>query len=266
MAVYQFIKTQREENKYTQEYIAGYLGCTRQTYRQIEAGKRELTLSELEKLSALFESSLNDLLAERESAKHQVVVEEEKAEPNQSVKNAPVQRTRISVPQNRVEKFKEVLLYILEKRGAEPHVGQTVIYKLLYFIDFDYYEKYEDQLIGARYIKNYFGPMPVEFEKITDQMIQQGDLEKVKSNFFTYEQTKYLPHRSADLSLLTACEIKHIDLVLDRLGCKNTSELSHYSHQDVPWITAKEGEELDYETVFYRTSETTVRDYESDIQ
>jgi len=30
----------------------------------------------------------------------------------------------------------------------------TVLYKILYFIDFDYYEKYEEQLMGALYIKN----------------------------------------------------------------------------------------------------------------
>ena len=46
----------------------------------------------------------------------------------------------------------------------------TVLYKLLYFIDFDYYEKFEDQLVGATYIKNHFGPTPVEFKKIVDSL------------------------------------------------------------------------------------------------
>ncbi len=46
-------------------------------------------------------------------------------------------------------KFKEVLLYILGKVGSLPNVGETVIYKLLYFIDFDYFEMYEEQLIGS---------------------------------------------------------------------------------------------------------------------
>ena len=35
----------------------------------------------------------------------------------------------------------------------------TVLYKLLYFIDFDYYEKFEEQLVGATYIKNHLDPL-----------------------------------------------------------------------------------------------------------
>ena len=45
---------------------------------------------------------------------------------------------RISVPQKKLDKFKEVLLYILERVGSKSNVGMGVIYKLLYFIDFDY--------------------------------------------------------------------------------------------------------------------------------
>ncbi|MFH1334539.1 MAG: hypothetical protein ABIH77_04520 [Pseudomonadota bacterium] len=40
--------------------------------------------------------------------------------------------------------------------------------------------------------------------------------------------------------------------------------LSELSHLDVPWLGAKEKEELDYEAVFYRTSNTSVRDYPDD--
>lgn len=63
---------------------------------------------------------------------------------------------RISIPENNIEKFKQVFLYILSKVGARPNVGQTVLYKLLYFIDFDYYELYEKQLMGLSYIAKRF--------------------------------------------------------------------------------------------------------------
>ena len=70
------------------------------------------------------------------------------------VMNAELNSLRVDVPLMNVVKFKEVLLYILSKIGAKPNVGQTVIYKLLYFIDFDFYELYEEQILGLRYIKN----------------------------------------------------------------------------------------------------------------
>lgn len=88
---------------------------------------------------------------------------------------------RIDVPESNVKKFKEVLLYVLEKVGAKPNVGQTVIYKLLYFIDFDYYELYEKQLTGAKYIKDHDGPTPQDFSKIVKQMQKAGEIEVVKT-------------------------------------------------------------------------------------
>jgi len=64
------------------------------------------------------------------------------------------------------------------------------------------------------------------------------------------------------LEVLKAHEIKHIDEVLSRLSDKTAKELSDFSHKDVPWITAKDGKPIDYESVFYRTKDYSVRTYE----
>ena len=197
------------------------------------------------------------------------IIEKPKWKPLNSFKEIDASDTLtpdlISIPQKNIEKFKEVLLYILSKVGAKPNVGETVLYKLLYFIDFDYYEKYEEQLIGATYIKNHFGPTPVEFKILVEEMVKNGELESIKSKYFQHEQKKYLAVRQPDLSkLISAQELLHINEVLDRLSDKNGSELSEYSHKDIPWIIAEEGKPIDYETVFYRTSKTSVRNYDDD--
>lgn len=256
MSIHDFIKKLRESLSLSQQQVADHLGCTRQTYTQIENGSRDISLGESRKLAELFQIPFEDFVMEQKPVKMNVQLEDT------SKKKPKKTEIRISVPQNKVETFKEVLLYILEKVGAKPNIGMTVLYKLLYFIDFDYYEKYEEQLIGARYQKNHFGPTPVEFAKITETMIARGDLEKVKSTYFKHEQTKFLPKREPKLELLTARDIKHIDEVLDRLSGKNAAELSDYSHQDVPWISTDDGEIIDYELVFYRSHETTVRNYD----
>ena len=93
-------------------------------------------------------------------------------------------------------------------------------------------------------------------------MEKKGELETVKSKYFQHEQTKYLPHRDSDISVLNAREIKHIDEVLSRLSDKTATELSGYSHKDVPWLGTKEGQVIKYESVFYRTGETSVRIYD----
>ena len=253
------IKELRKKNGFSQEYVAGELGMSRPTYMQTELGKRELTITEAKKLAGIFSMSLEDLL---NGNKKEIKVKFEK---EKKAKNVPEQEIRISVPQQNLKKFKEVLLYILGKVGARPNIGETAIYKLLYFIDFDYYEKFEEQLIGAKYIKNHFGPTPIEFKKITDQMIEKGEIEKIKSKYFQHEQKKYLPRRQADLKLLSAQEIQHIDEVLVRLAWKNAVELSDYSHSDTPWRVHKMGEEISYESVFYRDDDHSVRNYEDEL-
>ena len=252
-----FIQQIRKRRNLTQEYLASELGVSRPTYIQIERGGRDLTITEAKKLAALFGISLEDLLQGRDTSMTATI---SKKKPKVTNEN---QQVRISVPQKNLEKFKEVLLYILSKVGGKPNVGETVLYKLLYFIDFDFYEKYERQLIGATYIKNHYGPTPVEFKVIVDEMMRKGEIAKVDSKYFNHSQKKYLPVREPDLTKLKdARELQHIDEVLSRLGDKNATELSEYSHEDVPWLIAKENKLLDYEAVFYRTPKTSVRNYD----
>ena len=149
--------------------------------------------------------------------------------------------------------------------GARPNVGESVLYKLLYFMDFDYYEKYEEQLIGATYIRNHFGPTPVEFAKIVSEMEAAGEIEKVETKYYKFDQKKYLPRREPKLDVLNAREMALIDEVINRHAHKSAKELSEYSHKDVPWTTAEEGQPIDYEAVFYRTPDYSVRTYDDDL-
>ncbi|MBI2252246.1 MAG: DUF4065 domain-containing protein [Armatimonadetes bacterium] len=253
------IKNLREKEKLSQEDLANLLKISRVSISQIENGGRKITAEEIAKFSEIFNISTDILLNLREDIK--VILEKRKKESSEKK-----EEIRINVPQKNLEKFKEVLIYILNKVGSKPNIGQTVLYKLLYFIDFNFYEKYEEQLIGITYIKNNYGPTPLEFKKIIKQM-EGRDLRKIKDKYFQYPQTKYLPLREPSLTKLRANETKTIDEVLDKLSDMSASQISDYSHNDVPWITTENGKIIDYESVFYRTSAYSVRSYsEEDIQ
>ena len=255
----------RKTNGISQAFVAEKIGVSRASYIEIEKGAKELTLSQADKIAEIFNISLEELISGKTKPDIKVSIREKPEKKEKPFDRAHgKQEIRIDVPQKNLKKFKEVVLYILEKVGSKSNVGMTVLYKLLYFIDFDYYEKFEEQLVGATYIKNHFGPTPVEFKKIVESMESKGELETVKSKYFQHEQTKYLPRRESDISVLSAKEIKHIDEVLARLSDKNARELSEYSHMDIPWLVAKENEVIKYEAVFYRTKETSVREYEPD--
>lgn len=247
------IKELRARTDINQQLLAELLGVSRPAVSQIEHGARKVSADELDRMAKIFNISVNSLLSkEREP----VVILKEKA------KEKKLQPSiRINVPQSNLEKFKEVLLYVLNKVGSKPNIGETVIYKLLYFIDFDFYEKYEEQMIGATYIKNHYGPTPVEFRAIVKNMTDK-EIIKVKSSYFNFPQTKYLPLRKPDLTKLKASEIEAIDNILNKLSDMNASQISSYSHKDVPWLTTEDGEIIEYESVFYRTAPYSVREYD----
>ena len=248
------VKHLRELTGITQEELAKKLRISRPTISQIEKGERRTPADELLKLSEIFDVDVNELL-QLEKAPEVIL---EKGKKKKKVKT----EIRINVPQKNLEKFKQVLLYILNKVGSKPNIGMTVIYKLLYFIDFDYYEKYEEQLIGATYKKNQYGPTPLEFQAVIREMIKYKQIRKVEDEYFKYPQIKYLPLKDADLSGLNGNEIKVIDNVLKNHSDKNASEISEYSHNDVPWLTTENGEIIEYESVFYRTAPYSVRKYD----
>lgn len=182
-----FIQQLRKKNNLTQEFLASKIGVSRPTYIQIEQGERDLTITEAEKLASIFNISFEDFRHGKENLLFKIELEKQvifKKETKKIIES----EMRITMSSANVKKFKEVLLYLLEKVGARPNIGETAIYKLLYFIDFDYYEKYEEQLIGARYIKNHFGPTPIEFKKIIDKMIENCEIEKIKSKYFQHDQ------------------------------------------------------------------------------
>lgn len=254
-----FLKKLRQENDVSQEFLAEKIGLSRPTYAQIESGARDISVKEAQKLAQFFGLSLEDFLAGKKIPELKIELGKSKKEKILKVEE------RISIPQEKVEKFKEVLLYILESIGARPNIGEAVVCKLMYFIDFDFYEKFEEQLIGARYIKNHFGPTPVAFPEIVAQMEKDGDLTRVTKKYFQHEQKKYLPLRSANLSSFSAQEKELIDWEIERFKDFNATKMRDYSHKDVPWIGTDDLEPIDYEAVFSRTDEFSVRQYDDKL-
>lgn len=258
-----FLKRLRKKHNLSQEFLAKKIGVSRPTYSQIESGARDMSVKEAQKLAQFFELSLEDFLMGKDIPIQKVELKKSKKD----TQNRKAEM-RVSIPQEKVEKFKEVLLYILERIGARPNIGEAVVCKLMYFIDFDYYEKFEKQLVGATYIKNHFGPTPVAFPDIVKEMEKDGDLVHVTKKYFQHDQKKYLPLRKSKLetsSDFTAREKELIDSEIERFKDFNATQMRNYSHKDVPWLGADDLQPIDYEAVFYRTPEFSVRQYDDEL-
>jgi transcriptional regulator with XRE-family HTH domain len=248
----------RKMKKLSQADLAKSINISRSSLVQIELGNRCVDILELQRLSLVLGFSLDNFMSENFTVNQELDGKTE----TKSVKA----EERISVPMLEVNKFKNVLLYILERCAGKPNVGETVLYKLLYFSDFNYYELYEEHLTGANYRKLPFGPVPQKLDIIINQMIDGGQIQRVKTEYYGLQQTRYLPLEKANLTELKASEKEVIDRVIEQMSDWSAAAISNYSHKDLPWLASKDGEEIDYELAFYREAPFSVRNYGNEIE
>jgi len=160
------------------------------------------------------------------------------------------------------EKFKQVLHYIIASCGHTDNVGKTVLFKLPYFSDFNYYELYEEKMTGETYIHIPRGPAPRHFDEITVELEAEGKISHFETKYYGRNQNKYVSLSEPDTSLLSEQELKVIKDVLEKCAQMNATEISELSHKDMPYKATKEGCEIDYDLVFYRDAITSIRKYD----
>ncbi len=254
------IKQLREQAGVSQQNVADAIDVARATYASLEADRRPPNLDEINALAEYYQISPSELISGETHVVHEPVAPYKFTESEEEIVPRDLD------PKTDPEKLREVLLYVLEKVGAKPNVGETVLYKLLYFIDFDYYEKTGHSITGLTYVRNHFGPTPTrDFVSVVEGMKASDELEVVETKYFKNTQKKYLPRVNTELKELKASELKHIDETLARLSDKTASELSELSHYDMPWLAAKQGEPIEYRGVFYRSRITAVTEPEDEL-
>lgn len=241
----------------SQTDLANKIELPRSSLAQIELGNRKLNVLELQRISHVLGFSLDKFLSLNFSL--QKISEENTTYLIQS------RQYRISEPTLNVRKFSNVLLYILERCAGKPNVGETLLYKMLYFSDFNYYELYEEHLTGAKYFKLPYGPVPQNVQSIINYMInEENSLKRIKTEYYHHQQTRYIPLKKAKLQELKASETEVLDRVIEQFSDWSAAAISEYSHKDIPWVVSKDGEEIDYELALYREAPYSVRNYDSE--
>lgn len=162
------------------------------------------------------------------------------------------------------EKFENILLYLLKRCSSIPSFGHTVLYKLLYFIDFDFYELQERSLTGEVYRKIDYGPAPTHFNKVMKKLKKEGKIKTIDSKYYAMKQRKLIPLTDPDLSKITAEEITFIDGEIAKLAENNAKKMEELSHEDVPCKSTKNKDIIGYELVFYRSPTYSVRNYDEE--
>ncbi|MBI4648691.1 MAG: DUF4065 domain-containing protein [Bacteroidia bacterium] len=244
----------RKAKGLSQENLAKSIGLSRPSLAQIELGNRSIDVFELYNLSLVLGFSLDEFLSADFKASDEVHYEKEVLAEKDNI--------RISIPVLKIGKFKNVLVYILERCAGKPNIGETVLNKLLYFCDFNYYELYEEHLTGARYKKLPYGPVPQQMTSIINKMIEDRQIQRINTMYFDKPQIRFMPLVKPDLKQLNAAEKDVIDKVIEQLSDWNAAKISEYSHNDKPWKATLDKDYISYNLVFYRRPPYSIREYD----
>lgn len=160
------------------------------------------------------------------------------------------------VGQKKVDKFTEIINYICNKYNSGD-MTEMKLWKLLFFCEADYYEKYGELLTGLKYIKNTYGPTP-EYPAakiVLDKLKADGCItttKKKENNKIVYIESLYEPQ----LKHLTARELENVLETCERYYRLSAGELSTLSHNDPIYLAAEtEKDSLDFSFSRYRDNE-----------
>ena len=149
-------------------------------------------------------------------------------------------------------KFKSVLHYILHETTTNDRVFKTHIWKILYFSDFNFYEKNSKLITGEIYSKLPNGPTPRHFDEIIRSLKDEGAIQEKKVTIGSKIGNKFISLKEPKFNL-TSDELSEIDNAIKLCSSMTTTQISLFSHEDTPWKVAKDKRDLNPEHVFYRT-------------
>ena len=221
------IKELREWNNFSQEQLAQMLNMSRPTLTQIETDKRPIKTHELKLISEIFDTSIDFLLSGK-------------------------QAESLKVSKSQKEKFKHLILYILSQVGAKYNVGKVVLYKLLYFSEFDFYELYGEYISGYPFIKLPMWPAPRNFDNIVHEMIEKKELVSFVSEYGKYYQQRYIANTPIKNDRLSPVQKSCVDEILKLYSDMGANEISEESHKDKPRQISNDMSTINYDLVKFR--------------
>lgn len=206
---------------FTLEQVAQAIGLSRQTYALVEAGKRDITLTQAEALAAMLRVSIDEL------------------------RGAPDGISTLSDPQTSLEKYKQIILNALQS-GADDDgkITKTKLAKLVYLSDFTWYFENLVPMSGMSYRKLPRGPVPDIYFRALDELEEDGAInreEKGRSILLELAEKGDAP--SARLSQEEKGLIKKIG---NTWQGKQTQEIVDFTHSQLPWQICREGEVIPY--------------------
>ena len=150
------------------------------------------------------------------------------------------------------KKYRNIILFFSSKI-QNGSLGKLKLMKLLYFLDFDFFEKYGKSVTGDEYLRWENGPVPNKGRKILEEMVgKEIRITRKKIAEGYNDQQLIQPMVSFDVKLFTSEEILMMEEIADKWEKFTGSEMKMASHGEAPWIATKPNDVIDYNLAYYR--------------
>lgn len=156
------------------------------------------------------------------------------------------------MPKSSEKKYQDVILYLARKLGGEIR-GKKKLAKLLYFVDFDFFEKFQKSITGDTYKALPMGPFPITMEKVLAGMAKEKKIViKLEKERDGYNPTEIYMAKEKPEAIFSKDEQNILDRVALKYGHLTGKQLEDLTHAEAPYIGTAPNQEIVYELAFYR--------------
>jgi len=149
------------------------------------------------------------------------------------------------------KKFEQaVLLFVSSVNNGL--LGKTKLFKLLYYADFDHFERYGKPITGETYLRYEHGPFPEHGNAILENLAVREALRVDPVMVGNYLQFTFQPLALADVSVFTPEELLSLVDVLRKWEKHNATEIVAATHGEAPWIATAPNLPISYSLAYYR--------------
>lgn len=210
------IKALRIKRGVSQSNVAKKIEISRPSYIAFEKGKRDLTLTQVQKLADLFGVSLEEL------------------------ENGTTAD---------LDKYKEmVLAYLRKATSPDGKIPKTKLAKLLYLADFAWFYKNLQSMSGMQYRRLQYGPVPDLYFRALDELEDSGKIKVDRKG----EALLISENSSSMKNLLPSLNKAELGLINDisrKWKERKTNEIVDFTHNQLPYKICVSDEIIPYELI-----------------
>ncbi|WP_164723670.1 type II TA system antitoxin MqsA family protein [Thermosipho globiformans] len=248
------IRQIREKYGISQATFAAILGIGKATIERYENGSLPSeSLSNLirsandpERFLEMLENNKNKLSPQ----KYQKIYDKVKDIINDNQKT--LENTYIEVSNSKNVNFQKLyatvsVIFETLKKMKIHYVYKTKFFKLLWFVESKYYDKFKQRLTGVEFAHLPMGPAPdkyhilleaLQLAKVITLIDEEPKFEDADSDSWTC----IVPNNLSFKNILNDKEIEFIEKIIKSYGKKSKKELIELSHKDPRWENTNNGE------------------------